>query len=239
MAGVTLEIILNTKINPKFDGTYWHIDNDFVNASNLKSSSEVTEVINHIKEKAASARAAKDQGLFAAELMIRKPQCRLALLEEYARLGMISKEKAWRVARDTWLNVDEVHSQITQWESFFKHNFSEHSSFMSPHEIAHLATLPEEIKIYRGYDRPNKRAGLSWTMSKFIASQYANRFKSTIIAQAVIHRSDVVGYLSARGHHEIVVKSRDVVINQRAVGALRGEDAMRWVLTASKKGGIL
>jgi hypothetical protein len=230
LAGPLVESTLKTLIKPSFNGTSWDVDNHFLIANNIKDSAEVIEIVKQIQEKAASADRARQQGLYSTEVMVRHPRHRLKMLHEYTAQGLMSVDKAWKIARDTWLNLDEVYPHIEGWELFFSEFGSGSDVFMTAHEKAHLDQLPDEIKIYRGYDRKLKRMGLSWTMSKFIASQYADRFKSTILAQGVVKKSEVIAYVSTRGHHEIILKSRASVLNQRAVSSVNGEDAMRWVI---------
>lgn len=212
-----------------FDGTYWVVNDEYVSAKKLVTIDEVKAVVNESKAKRAAVQSALDNGMYAAAVMLRLPLHRLGMLNLYTRNGMIPPEKAWRIARDSWLDVDNVSCNRIAWAAFFKEFFDTRQHFMSDKENEHFAALPDQIKIYRGY-KGKSRAGLSWTMSKMIASQYSPSYGGAIVAQGMVNKSDVVGYITARGHHEIVLRSEDVVLNQRAVNAVRPEEAMKWVI---------
>lgn len=220
----------------EFDGTYWSVKDEFICATRLRSIEEVRSAIEHSKVKMKAAASAVEHGIYCADVMHRLPAFRLGLLNLYTRNGQISHEKAWRIARDSWIEVDNVSKNKIAWVAFFKEFYDSRQYFMSEREIEHFATLPDQIKVYRGY-KGKCRAGISWTMSKLIASQFSPSGNASIIAQGMVNKSDVVGYIAIRGQHEIVLRSDDVVINQRAVNAVRPEEAMNWVM--SNKGVML
>lgn len=212
-----------------YDGTFWVVDDEYVSAKKLKTTDEVRAVVKESFAKRQAAKNALDNGMFAAAVMLRRPLHRLGLLNLYTRNGLIPHEKAWRIARDSWLEVDSVSCNRVAWLAFFKEFFDTRRHFMSEKENEHFDSLPEQIKIYRGY-RGKNRAGISWTMSKLIASQYSPATERAIVAQGMVNKCDVVGYIASRGHHEIVLRSEDVVLNQRAVNTVKPEDAMNWVI---------
>lgn len=175
-----------------------------------------------IESKTKTANRALEAEQYDLVLMLISPSHRIKYLCEYAVNQYISNSRAWRIARDTWINQNSVFPNTGEWEQFFELDIPlRQQNFMNEKERNHLSQMPSEIKIYRGYDRAIGRSGLSWSLSKMIASQYANRFKSKIIAQAVVGRDSVMGYINARGHHEIVLKSRLSLENQKAVNAVR------------------
>lgn len=212
-----------------FDGAHWTVNDEFVSANKLATLDDARAVILESKAKREAANNAVKSGMFAAAVMMRRPLYRLGLLNMYTRNGQIPPEKAWRIARDSWLEVDNVSCNRVAWRAFFKEFFDSRQHFMSDKEREHFDALPEQIKIYRGY-KSRRRAGLSWTMSKLVASQYSPNTERAIVAQGMVNKSDVVGYIAARGHHEIVLRSEDVVLNQRAVNTVKPEEAMKWVM---------
>lgn len=212
-----------------YDGFFWNVNDEFVSAKKLISLDEARTVIEESKAKRIAANNALKHGMFAAAVMMRRPLYRLGLLNMYTRNGQISHQKAWHIARDSWLEVDNVSCNRVAWRAFFKEFFDTREHFMSEKEREHFESLPEQIKIYRGY-KSRRRAGLSWTMSKLVASQYSPNTERAIVAQGMVNKCDVVGYIAARGHHEIVLRSEDVVLNQRAVNTVKPEEAMNWVM---------
>lgn len=222
------------QITPYFDGSHWVIENDYIRAKKISTIDEVQSILSHIKAKQVAAEQAMDKGLVAAAIMLMLPEKRLKLLAESLRTGAISRKKACRIARDSWLEVGEIYPYRLEWAEMFKVIMPDRDEFMTEKERAHLKLLPDEIKIYRGYNRAHSRSGLSWTMSKMIASQYASKFGEVKLAQGMVNKSDVVAYIAARGHHEIIIQSESSVVNQRAVSVVKGEEAMRWILNGNK-----
>ena len=167
---------------------------------------------------------------YDAAVMMLEPKYRLSHLINYIRAGGLELEKAAKIARNTWIELNEVYPYRHEWSDIFHYLINVRHEFMTPKELEHLNSLPDHIKIYRGYNRSHKKSSLSWTMSKLIASQFARQFKEKKIAQALIRKSDVIAYLSARGQHEIIVRAEQAVINQRAVNIVTPQEHMNWAI---------
>lgn len=228
---------MKLEVKPYLNTDRLLIEDDYYRGIIRNTQAERAEAVVHHAARKQAAENALEQGLFDAEVMMRIPQRRLEKLIEYTAKCLMPPDKAWRIARSTWLELDEVYQYRNDWEQFFNLFMPYRDDFMIKRELDHLSQLPDEIKIYRGYDRALGRSGLSWTMSKLIASQYANRFKSLKIAQGMVKKEDVVGYIVMRGHYEIVLRSEFAVLNQRAVNTVRPDEAMRWVI--ENKGELL
>lgn len=216
----------------RLNGDKLEVDNEFLCTKTAKPSDH--EVLrDSIMSKTIAADNCIKRGDYAASVMLRAPLYRLPHLINFCQHGDINPGRAWEIARATWLQLDEIWRLLPLWETFFALDLPGRSNFMNEAEYIHLYQLPDEIKIYRGYDwergRNVGRKGLSWSMSKIIASQYANQFKAKRMAQAVISKDDVIGYIGTRGHHEIVVKSTSCIVNQRAVNTVRNSNVMRYI----------
>lgn len=214
--GSVNQYLVETKSGYNVEHIFAYMEN--VTASDLVIANSIIES----RTKAANESIAKKQ--FDNVLMLIRPKYRVKYLRQFADAGLVTKSRSWSIARNTWLELSNIYQCRDEWQLFFLSHFDELERarfFMNERERSHLDAMPEIIKIYRGYDRDKGRAGLSWTLSKMIATQYASKFNSLKIAQAVVNRSDVVGYINARGHHEIILKSVFGLENQRAVNAVR------------------
>lgn len=224
----------------RFDGVFCFgssiiVKNEFLEASweGLKDKQYVeilASILADITAKRQTAINATKQGNFAAAIQCRRPNYRMPHLLEYAKYHDIPAVRIWEVARDTWLNQTTVSSVVSEWEQFFALDLPEAECFMASSELKRLQQFPNQLKIYRAYDgslgRSYGRNSLSWTLSKMVASQFAYNTKR--IAQAEVNKSDVVvGYISERGQHEIVVRSLACIRHLRAVNSIRGSNAMR------------
>ncbi|MDF0534680.1 hypothetical protein PY479_10395 [Shewanella sp. A32] len=227
-------------IASRYDGVFCFessivVKNEFLEASwqGLKDreyAETLRDVLADISAKRQSALSATMQNNFSAAIQCRVPNFRMPYLIEYSKRHSIPEVKAWKIARDTWLNQTTVSSVVDLWEQFFSLKLSGEDSFMSPAESLWLKQLPTPLRIYRGYDgllgRDIGRNSLSWTLSKMVASQFAVNTKR--IAQAEVKKSDVIAYISARGQHEIVVRSVSCIRHRRAMNSVRGSNAMNF-----------
>lgn len=172
---------------------------------------------------------AKRTGNHIARLMMRVPEHRLPLLIELSRAKLITPNAAWKYARKTWVDLKEVYPYRELWEEFFSLGYGDPKLFMDECERGRLNALPDEFKIYRGYNRKRPRHGLSWTMSKKVATKYAQQFGERKIAQGMINKSSVIGLICSRGEHEVVVSSESAVVNLRAVNTVRRQNTINMI----------
>src|SRR5262249_23316027 len=70
----------------------------------------------------------------------------------------------WPLLRRIWVDTESVFAELSQWRELFSDSGA-HSpeTFMSSEERAFLASLPQHLTIYRGYNpRYDNKAGHSW-----------------------------------------------------------------------------
>lgn len=179
-----------------------------------------------IDTRSEAAKTAISQGRYDLAVMLLAPKYRASALADYAGKGLIKPCIAWKIAREAWLETVNVYPSIEGWEAFFALNLPDSHYFMSEKERHHLSLMPDDIQIYRGYEKKSGRKGISWTLSKMIASQYAYRFKALKMAQGIIKKTDVIGYINTRGHHEIVVRSRESLTYYRSINVVRPKSGL-------------
>lgn len=82
---------------------------------------------------------------------------------------------------------------------------------MTVEERTHLDGLPSRITVYRGYSRPGRGDGMSWSLSREVAQRFARRFTEGTrgkIARREVDKQEVLAYFAGRGEQEIVLSPR-------------------------------
>jgi hypothetical protein len=85
-------------------------------------------------------------------------------------------------------------------------------ALMTPEQIDFLANLPNKITIYRGgsvTEQKTKRYGISWTLKREIAEQFANvktlrDKKEMVVIEKEIDKSEAIAYFNQRQEEEII-----------------------------------
>ncbi|MGL6123368.1 MAG: hypothetical protein ACRC1W_10185 [Shewanella sp.] len=167
-------------------------------------------------------------GHYKKAVEIVTPAQRIKLVVDLVSWGAISLPQAWALARQAWLFQPDIYQERIHWELFFNIAKLSAQEFMSDQERDHLSQLPEDVDVFRGYDPRHGRAGLSWTLSKVVASEYSKRHGNRIIAHSKIKKADIVAYINAKSEHEIVIPSMCVVENFRAINVINQLKYSRW-----------
>lgn len=83
--------------------------------------------------------------------------------------------------------------------------------FMTNDEHEFLASLPDQIVVYRGHQHINKM-GWSWSLSFGKAVFFARRYqkKRFGIVRGIVSKKDIIGYLEGRQEFEIVIDPEHV-----------------------------
>ncbi|MGL4899696.1 MAG: hypothetical protein ACRDCT_15120 [Shewanella sp.] len=171
---------------------------------------------------------AMTSGHYKKAVEIVTPARRIKLIVDLVSEGMISLQQAWALARQAWLFQPNIYQERVHWELFFNIAKLCTHEFMCDQEREHLHQLPEEVDIFRGYDQRYGRAGLSWTLSKVVASDHSKRYGNRIIAHSKIRKADIVAYLNVKSEYEIVIPSMSVVENFRAINVINQRKYSRW-----------
>lgn len=93
-------------------------------------------------------------------------------------------------------------------EYFFRAN---KTYLMTPEERSYLASLPDQVTVYRGVAKGRNPDGLSWTDSYDTAKWFANRWHSNgEIRQGVVLKKDILAYFNGRDENELVIPTEKI-----------------------------
>ena len=76
---------------------------------------------------------------------------------------------------------------------------------MNASERRYFSKLPEEFKIYRGYQSGRNKNGFSYSIDENIAKWFSSRFSDNVqVKEITVKKEDVFAYLSSRNEKEII-----------------------------------
>lgn len=99
------------------------------------------------------------------------------------------------------------------WLKLFEAKRGCRDAFMDSSEASLFRKLPNELTIYRGYQRGRGRTGISWTLVKETAAWFARRWPGKGEPMVVVGRcnkTDVLGYTNGRNEQEIIINPANV-----------------------------
>ncbi len=122
-----------------------------------------------------------------------------------------------RAALVVWADSETLFAHRKEWSDFlFQHRAAIATEWMSPEERVALAAMPNPLRIYRGYNRPNGQLGFSLTLDTQIAAKMPTmRFRGTPnpwVVTAEVNPKNVIAYLDRiRKEQEIVIDPADII----------------------------
>ncbi len=139
-------------------------------------------------------------------LLVNRPYRMDALL---AILDLLDDAEYWRLLRRVWDDAEHLFIWRRVIPALLESDRSSRELLMNEQERAYLATLPEIVTVYRGYNRGH-RSGWSWTLSEERAGWFARRFwfldkTDPRVAVGTAARGDIIAYFAERQESEIVV----------------------------------
>ena len=147
-----------------------------------------------------------------AFMFIEKPYY-LEIIDQYA--GRMSDEDYWSMLAIGYSHMEWLTPEGELLKKLFTVDRPGRSEYlMDEKERSALAAMPEQITIYRGYQRPECRLGWSWTIDFEQAKWFAKRFQETgsgFIASAKVDKSNVIAYWTGRNESEILVLPENLI----------------------------
>jgi uncharacterized protein len=152
---------------------------------------------------------------------------RLDAIYEATEAGMRPHETAEQVGSH-WVHSENIWQQEEQWIDLWiaARDGGHLERAMDEEERAKLDALPEQVTVYRGYQRRGRDEGLSWTLERRQAEWFAWRwwesrsgekepdYVGPHVAVGTVRRTDILAYFAGRGEEEIVVLPEDVTIEE-------------------------
>ena len=115
----------------------------------------------------------------------------------------------WSLLSDIWVDSENIWQNKDLWKSALSSKRPGKSNMMKKDELDELDSLPDKIKIYRGYIKGKNQNGFSWTTDKAKATWFSSRLargnEKPLVAEATVSKKDVVAYFTRRGESEVVL----------------------------------
>jgi hypothetical protein len=166
------------------------------------------------KAAAASALAGRD---WAQYLWLHERPYRVFAFARIA--AQMSDTDYWARLAQVWTDSENIFEAEQLWLRLLRDpaRLPSRRLLMDEDERTHLAGLPDQIAVYRGYSHPDRRGGMSWSLDRKVAVRFASRFgTSGKVACRRVPKSAVIAYFAGRGEQEIVLAPKAAARRQEA-----------------------
>jgi hypothetical protein len=135
---------------------------------------------------------------------------RAEVLYEVAHL--LEDRDYWRLVAEVWTLSENIWQSEDKWRKLLTATRPHRELLMSEEEQSALADLSSPIRIYRGFCRPERQHGFSWTRDRQQAEVFAGRSHRGVPQVAVGLTSQPLAYLNDRGEQELIVLPEHVSV---------------------------
>ena len=117
-------------------------------------------------------------------------------------------------AGSVWVQAYTLWAHRRHWLRFFDRRKEEvRRLWMNEDDVSVLATIPKPFTLFRGYNKPLGKMGLSWTLEKRIADKISyGRGTNSWIITATANPEDVIAYTDQRLEREVIIDPKKVVV---------------------------
>lgn len=124
------------------------------------------------------------------------------------RLALNDKEY-WSLLGDVYTDSDNIWQNFDVWVKLLSSNRRFTKEFTGKEDRSFFNKLPEEMTIYRGYQRGKNKKGLSFTLSKDKAIWFSARYSKTgAVFELVVNKKQTFAYTNCRNEQEIILKPK-------------------------------
>ena len=130
----------------------------------------------------------------------------------------------WRLFAEVYIDTENWHQTpqrawVTRWVNDDRRNHPATltAGIMNDIDRATYDDMPDELTVYRGWNRDRGNVGWSWTLSRATANWFATRFligpdkkKKAQVAIGRVNKSDVLAYWGGRKEDEVFVPFKAV-----------------------------
>ena len=163
------------------------------------------------KEQCAEA---QKKGDWPALIQFHAGPYRLRAFKQYA--DRLSDAEYWETLAEVWACIENIWQYRDDISKLLTSKRPQRERMMDEKERKKLASLPDELTIYRGFIPGKNRNGWSWTLSKATAKWFAKRFASLFgkgeVATGTCAKSDVIALLLGRKEAEIIIDPKKVKV---------------------------
>ena len=157
---------------------------------------------------------AEEQGDYQTIIRMHERPYRLEAFIEIIESGAeLESQEYWNLVRTIWTDSENIHQCFHDWLTIWDYPDDRHL-VMNEAERAVLASLPDDIEIYRGVRHMECARGLSWSTDKARATWFARRWsggQEAILATGRVKKADVLAYFDGRNESEVVVNPDSVL----------------------------
>jgi hypothetical protein len=130
-------------------------------------------------------------------------------------------EEYWDSLGFVWMDSENIWRNIETWQELWNSERPGKASSMNEQEREVLASLPQELAIYRGFTE-GRVEGMSWTLDRDVAVRFVQRFGGTAaVAMARARKDDVHAFFDDRQEREVVIE-KYVLVDQFELPAREG-----------------
>jgi hypothetical protein len=121
----------------------------------------------------------------------------------------LKPKKYWDLLGWIWTDSEGyiMYEQRKLWNYLVQQHPNYRNNFMKASEKKILDKLPNKITIYRGCELPKHKNGCSWTLDRYKAEWFANRWGKAdgVIYEKSITKDKVFAFKNGRKEEEIVI----------------------------------
>lgn len=127
----------------------------------------------------------------------------------FARIAaQMSDADYWARLAQVWTDSENIFEAEQLWLRLLRDpaRLPTRHLLMDNGERDHLAALPDQIAVYRGYSHPGRRGGMSWSLDDKVAARFAGRSGvAGKVTRRLVDKTEVIAYFAGRGEQEIVL----------------------------------
>ena len=132
----------------------------------------------------------------------------ILMMDDFDKLDLlkktVSENEYIQLVKQHYIHTEFIYEDLQLWIDTFK-SIRNTKLLMDYDELNYFSNLPEKITIYRG--GVSKR-GISWTLDKYIAEWFANRFKAINkggqLFEKKVYKDNCIAYFNDREEEEII-----------------------------------
>ena len=158
-----------------------------------------------LKHKTEAVEKALKKRDFVSYVFLHERPYRFQAIQKIA--ADVKNSDYWKLLSQFWIDSENIWQNKEAWRSLLLSQRPGRHHFMSMADREALASLPDKVTIYRGYDaRKGDPHGFSYTLNPDIAKKFARRFYGSLpeVKTRTISKEEILAYTNRRGEEEII-----------------------------------
>jgi hypothetical protein len=151
--------------------------------------------------------AAEDEGKWITAIWLHERPHRFEALERMQ--DFMDDEEFWEAVSAVWTDSENIWQHQEGWEEILSSDRPCREAMMEEGERTFLRLCPDELKVYRGFNREGRADGLSWTHDVGKAEWFARYLchephQRKTVVEGTIRKSDILAIFDGRNENEVV-----------------------------------